>query len=87
MIEEQLEFDFMIKGNQNFEGYSTGTSPDFTVLPTGNITFNPPRGGPVDPYKQNQEIILLLQVMYPEIYTKIMDALRAKDVLQNQSTW
>ena len=87
MSEEQLEFDFMIKGNQNFEGVSM--SPDFNVITTdntGNLTFGgiPTPRSPSTMYDQttrNKEIILLLQVQFPETYKQIMDALKARDAL------
>jgi hypothetical protein len=87
MSEEQLEFDFMIKGNQNFEG--VGMNPDFNVITTdntGNIAFGaiPTPLAPAKMYDQNhrnREIILLLQVQFPETYKQIMDALKARDAL------
>lgn len=88
MENEQLEFDFMIKGNQNFEGVGIMGS-DFGVVHTdntGNITFGgiPTPRSPSMMYDQttrNKEIILLLQVQFPETYKQIMDALKARDAL------
>lgn len=106
MENEQLEFDFMIKGNQNFEG--VGMNPeDFTVVTTSNtgspavgsivlgsgsaggggVLSNGGLNSPfkatryVDEDKHRREIILLLQVQFPETYKQIMDALKARDAL------
>jgi hypothetical protein len=91
-MEEQLEFDFgeeyrMIQGNQNFEGVGTitvaNTGP--VTMPTGQTRFK--QHHITDPHTLNKEIVLLLQVQFPEVYSQIMDALRAKDALEGKHTW
>jgi hypothetical protein len=76
----------MIKGNQTFDGTVGITTTDNTLYTHQGSLFAQDQSKFVQD-QRHKEIVLLLQVQFPDVYTKIMDALRARDALQGKHTW